>query len=897
MTDDAAKARMKYSPDPGDYTPLGRIDYGQKCMACNSQGVEYRERPQEFNVRRGTSGLCSACYEALGEPSNTPALGGVTDETDPPEAEVQAPAQASTTPGPRPDVVVEQASISTIPEQLHGCRFVKVRRQDKTAFEAGWQTTANYAADDPRILAHLTAGGNYGVMPAGGVCVLDADKAGRLRDLGILDIFNGTYTVRTGRETGDGLHVYFRCTGAPSEKFLLKDPLTGEELGDLRGSGHASYCVGPGSVHPSGRKYVPVDETASLVEIPWDDVLKKIVRPLSPQKPEPKPGGQASATGANISDALGLRVTQFLMPVSPRRRGDEIEGGHPIHGSETGTNLTVNETKNVWWCRRHLTGGGPFEAAAVAEGIIDCADARPGCLEDHWPEVFAALERHGYGPQLRELERERNRNNRRARLEAKASTTPVVEKAESTAGAPQAATPRATSSSPNAVLDIRLPEGHIVPDLIEFWMNQAGGHPEFKYAQAISILSALAEGKIYMDLSFGRVYPNMWCLLLGLSSVSAKTSGINEFVEFIRYLQVPQLPISFSREGFGEALSLTPNAVYANDEIVGLLKGMHRQGSYLSGLSDDLCQYYDCPDVIVRRLAKGKNAEPRGYEIHNPYITFFGATTPKSFNDNALPEDFEGGLLARFLLFRNDRPAVYVDVGHSNSEAISTKSTLIRRLMDIQAAIRLYRRIELRLSDSAFAAYNAWQRKELERAAAAGEDAITISARLRVYTFKLAMLYFVGSPEFTETLNSEYESRPDIDKERMNLLPGENLKKIDRGVFNIPDEYFFEAMRHIQEYFTPMSEFCIAEAIRQNAKSTTNQIILTLEKAPGRTLTRSALMRNLPKSIPARELTEQLDMLEDDGIVARSFQETIDKLGRPRRREVVTLIADRGGEV
>jgi len=346
--------------------------------------------------------------ETAATPASVPGETAAVTQAQPPTAQDRG--------GPRPDTPpagkAEQTSIPTIPEQLHGCRFVKVRRRGKVALETGWQTTANYDDDDPRILSHLKNGGNYGVMPAGGVCVLDADKAGRLRDLGILDIFNGAYTVRTGRETGDGLHIYFRCTGAPAEKFILRDPLTGDELGDLRGSGHPSYCVGPGSVHPSGLKYVPVDETAAVIEIPWETLRDRVIKPLTPQEPEVsrepstpadhqrQPGG-AKAAGTLV-DKLELRVTDFLYPINSRRRDDEIEGEHPIHGSETGSNLTINETKNVWWCRRHMTGGGPFEALAVAEGIIDCADARPGCLDGRLKEVFDALRRRGYGDRLDE---------------------------------------------------------------------------------------------------------------------------------------------------------------------------------------------------------------------------------------------------------------------------------------------------------------------------------------------------------------------------------------------------------------------------------------------------------------------------------------------------------------
>ncbi|MDD4138045.1 MAG: hypothetical protein PHT99_09175, partial [Methanoregula sp.] len=57
------RSKAKYSPDPADYSPRGHTEYGQRCSACNKQGVDYRERPLPFNVKRGTRGLCRACYD------------------------------------------------------------------------------------------------------------------------------------------------------------------------------------------------------------------------------------------------------------------------------------------------------------------------------------------------------------------------------------------------------------------------------------------------------------------------------------------------------------------------------------------------------------------------------------------------------------------------------------------------------------------------------------------------------------------------------------------------------------------------------------------------------------------------------------------------------------------
>jgi hypothetical protein len=317
---------------------------------------------------------------------------------------------------------------SIIPEQLRDCRFILVKPKDKPAIERGWQTTANYAYDDPRLLAHIAAGGNYGVMPDGGVCILDADKTDRLMEMGMLDRLLDTFVVRTGRKDGFGSHFYLRCPDAPAEKFILRDPETREDLGDLRGSGHPSFCVGPGSIHPSGGRY-EIANDAPLLEIPWAELKALVVDPCTPPQREiTVPRIPRTPRSITISDALDLRVTDFLMPQNPTVRDTgEIEGVHPVHGSETGTNLTISADNQEWWCRRHETGGGPLEALAVAEKIIDCADACPGCLQGYWPAVFDALEARGYGEQIKEWEWERGKREVPAPVTSKAAEPPADE--------------------------------------------------------------------------------------------------------------------------------------------------------------------------------------------------------------------------------------------------------------------------------------------------------------------------------------------------------------------------------------------------------------------------------------------------------------------------------------
>ena len=102
-----------------------------------------------------------------------------------------------------------------------------------------------------------------------------------------------------------------------------------------------------------------------------------------------------------IAEDYGLRIDEIMPPDNPKDIGNgEIQGSHPIHGSTTGTNYCINPGKNVWHCFRHSVGGGPLEALAVRERIIDCSEVCQGCLDTHWNEILSCIEKCGYSRQV-----------------------------------------------------------------------------------------------------------------------------------------------------------------------------------------------------------------------------------------------------------------------------------------------------------------------------------------------------------------------------------------------------------------------------------------------------------------------------------------------------------------
>lgn len=290
-------------------------------------------------------------------------------------------------------------AVSRIPNQLReivGLRFVPILRGQKKPVGQKWSSKANYFFTDPILLGYLAEGHNYGILTGmAGLIVLDVDDVERLDELGIIKNLPKTLTVKTGR---GGLHFYFHCEGQvdkiilehPELKDLEGDPL---HLGELQASGQ--QVVGPGSIHPNGNKYEVVNNVP-IATISKDRLLE-ILEPLKLKTDVREKSGRLTRTkdrdqGDSVSDLIAIDLVAWPRDVR-ERSGAEVRGTHPLHGSKSGKNFSVNTAKNCWHCFRHKTGGGPLEWIAVEAGLISCNDAKPGCLKSVFKQVLEIAEK------------------------------------------------------------------------------------------------------------------------------------------------------------------------------------------------------------------------------------------------------------------------------------------------------------------------------------------------------------------------------------------------------------------------------------------------------------------------------------------------------------------------
>jgi hypothetical protein len=142
-------------------------------------------------------------------------------------------------------------------------RFYLVRWNSKIPIEKNWNTTKNYAFNNPTLLSHLDSGGNYGIVTGrGGLIVVDfdcptyyAELRNRLWDF-------RTFTVRTA---GKKLpHLYYYLEGSMISKKGINNE-SGERVCDIQAS--KSGVIAPGSMIDKNAYCITLDKPIMTIEL------------------------------------------------------------------------------------------------------------------------------------------------------------------------------------------------------------------------------------------------------------------------------------------------------------------------------------------------------------------------------------------------------------------------------------------------------------------------------------------------------------------------------------------------------------------------------------------------------------------------------------------------------
>lgn len=411
---------------------------------------------------------------------------------------------------------------------------------------------------------------------------------------------------------------------------------------------------------------------------------------------------------------------------------------------------------------------------------------------------------------------------------------------------------------------LRKLECDLEPDnFISKWMaygaRRTDSYPEYFHLGAVTLLSIAADRKLVVPLNFGDVFSNVWVLGLGLSSVSRKSTAM-KFTSVMASANYPEgeLPSEFSSEAMIERLSINPHSYQILDEAGATLKALNHR-TYLQGLKDILCKLYD--GLSQRRTLRTSQRKDQvtDFRVDNPYLVFSWCTTYDSFESSTSENDIKGGLLARFLIYAPRYAKEVKEASMKTEDMRSELSELGERYRRIRSSIKSMNGvIELQPSEKGFKEFNNWDKEVQGKISASGIDTSVsiIHARMATMVFKLSSLYYLGSEQFLQDIST---SKPEPEpKNRGNLEP----IYIPVTLMQIPDRYFLEALKNVQDYFSPVSAEIVTDLGEKSSENVQTQIVRYVRES-GNRVKRNDVLKKI--RIKSKDFADHVNALLESG--------------------------------
>lgn len=218
--------------------------------------------------------------------------------------------------------------------------------------------------------------------------------------------------------------------------------------------------------------------------------------------------------------------------------------------------------------------------------------------------------------------------------------------------------------------------GQFLKDYVHFAQVASPMTPiEFHIAAGLSAVSTAIARRCHLRVGAQKIYPNLYTLFVGESTLHRKTTGLNILSGLLeRAGMVPMFTLAERQtpEAFTEDLSLSIPRTFDSwtdtakaswlqrrslsaqrgwilDEASHLLDSFSRD--YTSGLLPVVLDLYDSKDRGGERQTKSYGSEA----IENAYLTIFGCTTYGAMAEHmAKASHWRNGLFARFALVTSD---------------------------------------------------------------------------------------------------------------------------------------------------------------------------------------------------------------------------------------------------
>ncbi len=285
-------------------------------------------------------------------------------------------------------------------------------------------------------------------------------------------------------------------------------------------------------------------------------------------------------------------------------------------------------------------------------------------------------------------------------------------------------------------------------DFIESYCNdyasQISDAPrKYQELMGMSVISTVLNRKVYLNYGIYNLYPNLYVVLLGKSTVMRKSHALNMAKYLISKVNDSLiLPNDFTPEGLFNLLVDNPSGIISWSEFGAFLVNANAK-TYQAGIKEFLTESYDCPKKINKRLSSNE------FTINNVYLNIITASTIDWFTENIIQRDIFGGFLGRFIYIPctpEDKDKWYPMPNQVDQKVINKLLLKLKAISNISG--------EMKLSDEAKVIQIKWLRRHEEDISNIDDSKGITSfySRLSDYLLKFAMLYEISSSNSSNSL-------------------------------------------------------------------------------------------------------------------------------------------------
>lgn len=202
-------------------------------------------------------------------------------------------------------------------------------------------------------------------------------------------------------------------------------------------------------------------------------------------------------------------------------------------------------------------------------------------------------------------------------------------------------------------IEAAIPERGFLKNYVEFATAGTMAPPEFHLACGLAMMATLLSNRVVFELGRHPYPAAVWLVLLGKAGTK-KSSAINLATRLLDMATDSRfrLPQEATREALLTLLGGRPAGYIPLSEFLGFLERSKRD--YMGGIREDLCEIFDHPAKMERRLQSGSTF------VSRPAVTIMGGAVTDSLAEWVRRRDLAGGFLSRFLFIPQVSPVNYI---------------------------------------------------------------------------------------------------------------------------------------------------------------------------------------------------------------------------------------------